>query len=183
MKKAAVFLADGFEEIEGLTAVDMCRRAGIDVTTVSVMETLDIMGSHDIPVQADALFNEVDFDAVDMFILPGGGKGTENLEKCRPLADLLLKADKDDKYISAICAAPRVLGKLGLLKGHKATCYPGNEGFLEGAEYLPEAKAVKSGRYVTARGMGCSIEFASAVVSQLLGQDAATELEKQIQFS
>ncbi|MCR5626534.1 MAG: DJ-1/PfpI family protein [Lachnospiraceae bacterium] len=181
MSKIAVFLADGFEEIEALTPIDMCRRAGIEVTTVSIKDDLNVMGSHKIPVRADALFEDVNYDEMDMLLLPGGGLGTENLEKCDKLTTLLKKADADGKYLSAICAAPRVLGKLGFLNGKKATCYPGNEEHLKGASYVPD-KAVSDGRFITARGMGASVEFASLVITQLLGKEKADEIEKQIQF-
>ncbi|MCR4908782.1 MAG: DJ-1/PfpI family protein [Lachnospiraceae bacterium] len=183
MSKIAIFLADGFEEIEGLTSVDMCRRAGIEVTTVSVMETKKIMGSHKIPVEADAMFNEVNFDDMDLLLLPGGGLGTENLEKHAGLAELLKKADSQGKKLAAICAAPRVLGQLGLLNGIEATCYPGNEDKLKGAVLKNEKKAVRDGRFVTGKGMGASIEFAAEVISLLEGEEKAGEILKQIQFA
>ena len=181
-KKAVVFLADGFEEIEGLTTVDFLRRAGVDLITVSIMDSTEIMGSHGIPIEADMMMNELKYDDVDMFILPGGGVGTENLEQSDKLRDILIKANKAEKFISAICAAPRVIGKLGFLNGKKATCYPGNEKFLEGAEYHPEEKVVTDGRFVTSRGMGASIEFAAANCAQLLGQEKADEILAQIQY-
>ncbi len=180
--KIAVFLADGFEEIEGLTTVDMCRRAGIEVTTVSIKDTKEIMGSHSIPLRADALFEEVDFAGMDMLVLPGGGFGTKNLEECEKLASLLKEADKKGQNISAICAAPRVLGQLGLLKGVKACCYPGNEEKLLQAEVLQDKKVVADGRFITGRGMGASIEFAAAIIEKLLGAEKAEEILKQIQF-
>ena len=182
MKKVAVFLADGFEEIEGLTPVDMMRRAGISVTTVSIYDRLEVLGSHDITVKADKLFSETEFDEMDMLLLPGGGKGTENLEAFSPLADLLKKANSEGKYLAAICAAPRVLGKLGLLQGERAICFPGNEEYLKGAEIAVGEKAVISGRTVTARGMGAAIEFGAAVIEVLLGKEKAGEILKVIQF-
>jgi len=182
MKKIAVFLADGFEEVEGLTPIDMCRRAGIEVTTVSIGDSLNIHGSHDIIIKADRLFNEVNYDEMDMLLLPGGGKGTENLENCEKLLDLLKRADSDGKILAAICAAPRVLGKLGLLKGQRAICFPGNEEYLEGAEIAKGEKAVISGRFVTARGMGAAVEFGAAVIESLLGREKAEEILGIIQF-
>ena len=182
MKKTAVFLADGFEEIEGLTPVDMLRRAGVDVVTVSISGSHDIHGSHDIIVKADKLFDEVDFDEMDMLLLPGGGKGTENLENCDKLLKLLKKADSDKKLIAAICAAPRVLGKLGFLKGERAICFPGNEKYLEGAEIAEGEKAVISGRFITARGMGASVEFGTAVIEALLGKEKADEILDKVQY-
>ena len=182
MKKIAVFLADGFEEIEGLTTVDMCRRAGIDVTTVSIKDTTEVLGSHNIPVKADKLFEEVDFDEMDMVVLPGGLKGTENLEASEKVTDILKKFAEEKKFISAICAAPRILGGLGLLEGQWATCYPGNEDKLKGAEVVADM-AVISNNFTTGKGMGTSIEFASAIITQLLGEEKAREIEAQIQFS
>ncbi len=181
-KKITVFLADGFEEIEGLTVVDMCRRAGIDVTTVSIKDTLNIMSSHKIPLKADKLFEDVNYEEIDMLVLPGGGLGTENLEKCDKLKELLKKADGEGKFLSAICAAPRVLGQLGFLKGRKACCYPGNEDKLLGADVVRDKGAVKDGPYVTGRGMGTSVEFAAAIIEQLLGKEKSEEILRQIQY-
>ena len=181
MKKVAVFLADGFEEIEGLTPVDLCRRAGIEVTTVSVKSDKTVISSHGIPVIADKLFEDVNYDEMDMLLLPGGGEGTKNLESCEKLNDLLKEADKKEKFLAAICAAPRVLGKLGLLSGHKATCFPGNEEFLTGAECVPD-KAVTDGRFITGKGMGASVEFGLEVVKALVGEETANEIKGKIQF-
>ena len=183
MSGIALFLADGFEEIEGLATVDMCRRAKINVTTVSVMDTPDIMGSHNIPVRADIMFGDADFEDYEMLVLPGGGQGTENLEKCDKLLALLKKADSEGKYISAICAAPRILGRLGMLSGKKACCYPGNEHFLEGAEIVNDScRAVTDGRFITGRGMGGSIEFAAEIIAQLKGRKAAEEILEKIMY-
>ena len=181
MKKVAVFLADGFEEIEGLTPVDLCRRAGIEVTTVSIKPDKNIMSSHGIPITADKLFEEVDYDEMDMLLLPGGGEGTKNLESCDKLNKLLKEADEKGKFLAAICAGPRVLGKLGLLNDHKATCFPGNEEFLTGAECVPD-KAVRDGRFITGKGMGASIEFALEVVGALVGEETAKDISQKIQF-
>lgn len=180
MKKAAVFLADGFEEIEALTPVDMMKRAGIEVTTVSIGAP-EVRGSHDIIVKADKVLEEADLDSMDLLLLPGG-KGTELLENCEKLLTLLKKADSEGKFISAICAAPRVIGKLGLLKGERAICFPGNESFLEGAEIAAGEKSVRSGRFVTARGMGAAIEFSAHNIEQLLGREKAQEILDKIQF-
>jgi len=124
MSRIAMFLADGFEEIEGLTAVDMCRRAGIGVVTVSIMEDTLINGSHGIRLFADEMFDGIKYDDFDMLVLPGGGLGTQNLEKHERLKKVIADAAEKGKFIAAICAAPRVLGNMGLLEGKKATCYP-----------------------------------------------------------
>ena len=124
MSRVYVFLADGFEEIEGLTVVDILRRAGVDTTTVSIMERRNVMGSHKIPVMADACFGEVDFSEGELLVLPGGMPGTRYLGECRPLTELLLQFFREGRKVAAICAAPSVLGGLGILEGKKAACYP-----------------------------------------------------------
>ncbi len=182
MSRIAMFLADGFEEIEGLTSVDMCRRAGIEVVTVSIMDDKLIKGSHGIRLFADEMFTAGGYGDFDMLVLPGGGLGTQNLEKHEGLAKELKEAADKGKYIAAICAAPRVLGNMGLLEGKQATCYPGNEKFLKGAEYHPELKALRDGKYITSRGMGAAIEFASEIIAALEGPDKAKEILTQIQF-
>ncbi len=182
MKKTAVFLAEGFEETEAVTPIDMLIRAGVSVTTVSMGDSKEVKGSHGLVMGADVLFDGTDFKDFDMLLLPGGGKGTENLEKDERLLNLLKEADDNGKILAAICAAPRILGKAGFLKGQKAVCYPGNEKFLEGAEIPSGEKAVISGRYVTAKGMGAGVEFGAAVIEVLVVKEKADEILKQIQF-
>lgn len=144
MKRVSVFLADGFEEIEGLTVVDILRRAGVQVDTVSVTGDRMIHGSHQIDVQADFLFEEMDFTQTDMLVLPGGMPGTKHLMEHRGLRSLLQAYDEQGQYIAAICAAPGIFGKLGFLKGRKACCYPSFEEKLEGAEVVQDAVCVAS---------------------------------------
>ncbi len=179
MGRAYVFLADGFEEIEGLTVVDILRRGGVETCTVSVSGSLTITGGHDIAVQADALFEETDLSDADVLILPGGKVGTENLKAHGPLAGALRGAKSAGTLIAAICAAPTVLGGLGLLRGEKATCYPGLEGQLEGAKATQET-VQESGQFITSRGMGTSIPFALAVLAKLRGQETADAIGKSI---
>ena len=132
MKKVSSFLAPGFEEVEALTPIDLLRRAGAQVTTVSVQAEKAVTGSHQITVEADTLFEDMDFEDQDLLILPGGQPGTNNLKACQKLRSLLADADKKGKLLAAICAAPTVFGDMGLLKGKKATCYPGcEEGLVE----------------------------------------------------
>ncbi len=181
MGKMFLFLAEGFEEIEALCVVDICRRAGLELTTVSITGKREVMGSHHIPVLADALFEETDFTDPGMLILPGGGSGTTNLEACEPLTSLLKKANSENRYISAICAAPRILGKLGFLKGQKACCYPGFEDCLEGAQVVEEA-AVVSGNFITGRGMGCTMEFAFAIVERMADKKKMEEVRDKIMY-
>ena len=181
MKKVYVFLADGFEEIEGLTVVDLMRRAGIDLTTVSIMGRKEIMGSHKICVTADALWEETSFDDADMLVLPGGEPGTTNLEHFAPLAELLTSYCGAGGEIAAICAAPRVFAGLGLLEGRKATCYPSVMERLTGAERL-EDPVVTDGNITTSRGLGTAIDFALTLIKKLLGAETAEKIGKSIVY-
>ena len=180
-RKIAAFLAQGFEEAEAVVPIDMARRAGIEVDTVSIDGGYEVTGSHGITVKADKLMKDIDSASYDMLMLPGGMPGTVNLENCTELAEMLKEAHKAGKYLAAICAAPRILGDLGLLEGERATVYPGNEEHLKGAEYDAEAAAVTSGRVITARGMGCAVEFGGEIVSALTDSDTAEGILKSIQ--
>lgn len=181
MNKIAVFLADGFEEIEALTVVDICRRAGIEVIMTSVGDSKEVEGSHGIRIQADELFEEVDFDSLDMLVLPGGMPGTRNLEAHKGLMERVDSFYKEGKYIAAICAAPSILGHRGIVKGRRACCYPGFEEQMEGAQVVYEPTAV-SGHVITGRGMGCAIPFALAVTAVFCGQEKADELAEGIVY-
>lgn len=179
MKQVCVFLADGFEEIEGLTVVDLLRRAEIEVTTVSITDDHMIHGAHGINVQADKLFEDMNYEEQDMLVLPGGMPGTLNLGKHKGLEALLRKFYQREKYLAAICAAPSVFGKYGFLNGRKATSYSGFEEALEGAEIVKDAVAV-SDFVITSRGMGTAIPFSLALIEQLVGKDKAEEIGKSI---
>ncbi len=172
-----VFLAQGFEEIEALTAVDLLRRAEIPVKTVSI-EGGEVTGSHNITVKADMLLSDIteDFDAV---ILPGGMPGTTNLNECSNIHEILDIANKNQKLICAICAAPMILGMHGLLKGKKATSYPGFEKYLEGA-ILSEERVCSDGNIITSRGAGTAAEFAAAIITALEKKETAEEILKSI---
>lgn len=181
MKKAAIFFAQGFEEIEALTVVDMLRRAKIQIDTVSITDEYLVESSHKVCVVADLLLEDCVFDDYDMLVLPGGLPGTIHLSECRPLTDALTAFHRAGKPLAAICAAPGVLGELGILKGKKATCYPGHEGKLVGAAYVEE-KAVTDGTVITGCGMGASIEFAAAIITYLAGAEKAEEVKKAILY-
>ena len=181
MSKAAIFLADGFETIEALTVVDLCRRAGIELPTVSVTDTKRVISSHKVPVEADMVIADLDFDSIEMIILPGGMPGTPNLEACDLLMQKVDEFAAAGRFISAICAAPRILGKKGLLEGKTATCYPGVESFLAGANYTG-GKVEIDGIYITGRGMGTANEFALAIVERLAGKEKADEVAKGVTF-
>ncbi len=181
MANIAIFLADGFEEIEALTVVDLCRRAGLTIDMISVMEGLGVTGSHGIEVKADKMIGEVDFDKMDMLVLPGGMPGTTNLEKTEALMKQVHAFNDAGKYISAICAAPGVFGRAGILQGKKACVFPGLEGELKGADVQMSETCV-DGHILTSRGMGTAIPFGLAIVERFCGKDAADELGKKVVY-
>ncbi len=181
MSRVCVFFAEGFEEIEGLTVVDILRRAGVDTQTVSVSEDRMVTGSHKIPVEADICIKEADFSGTELLVLPGGMPGTRNLGNCEVLTELLKQFYREGKKVAAICAAPSVLGDLGLLKGKKAACYPGFEERLSGAEVVYDTVAV-DGNVTTSRGMGTAIPFALALTEQLVSEEKAKEIKKGILY-
>lgn len=179
MSKVYVFLAEGFEEIEGLTVVDLLRRAKIETEMVSVMEGKQIKGSHGIKVTADSMFADVDFSDADILVLPGGMPGTLNLGKHQGLCELLKKHYGEGKKIAAICAAPSIFGQLGFLNGRVATCYPGFESKLEGA-VVCAAKVAVDGNVTTAKGMGAAIDFGLKLIEELSGLEKAMEIREGI---
>lgn len=169
-----VFLADCFEEIEALTVVDILRRGDIPVKTISITNNNTVCGAHDINVIADGLLDDVKTD-IDMLVLPGGMPGTTNLDQNEKLRALLLKTAESGKYIAAICAAPLVLGKLGVLKDRKATCYPSFEKYLEGA-ILSTDRVCFSENIITSRGPGTASDFALFIVEKLKGKELRDKL-------
>lgn len=181
MAKVYVFLADGCEEIEALTPVDLLRRAGDEVVTVSIMEKKTVTSAHGVRIKADVKYSKVDFTDGDLFFLPGGGVGTENLENHDPLRNLLLQKAGDGKHIAAICAAPRYLGALGLLKGRKAVVYPGLEDHLIGAEVC-QVPAVTDGNITTGHGPGAAADFGFELVRVLHGEDAVKKLKEEFVY-
>ncbi|MEH2941525.1 DJ-1 family glyoxalase III [Lachnospiraceae bacterium KK002] len=182
MKKTGVFLAEGFEEIEGLTVVDILRRAGIDAVTISVMGKKEVCGSHNITVLADILFEEVNFEEYEGVVLPGGMPGTTNLGSHSGVHDIITSFAEQGKLVAAICAAPGVLGQAGILAGKKAACYPGFEDKLVGAEVTYEEVA-EDGNIITSRGMGTAIPFGLRLTSYLTTEQKAKELAEAIIYS
>lgn len=182
MKTMYVFLADGFEEIEALAPIDVMRRAGFSVTTVSVTDSLTVTGAHGIPVVADTLFAQCDYADAALLFLPGGLPGATNLQAHTGLCQLLTaKASQPDVIISAICAAPLVLGGLGILQGKQATCYPGFEDTMQGAHYTA-AKVTVDGHIFTACGPGAAWELGFTFVEHFCGADKADALRSGMQF-
>lgn len=175
MKRAFVFIATGFEETEAIGIVDVLRRANIETLTVSITGEKQVSGAHAMDIVTDLLFDEADFSGADALVLPGGMPGSSNLNAFEPLRKLLLQQDKKEKVVAALCAAPLVLGGLGLLKGRKATAYPGFESQLTGAIVLQDA-VVTDGHIITGKGPGFVFDFALEVVTRLRSEAVAEEV-------
>lgn len=169
-----VLLAEGFEEIEALTPVDVLRRAGLDVKTVGITGKI-VTGTHGIAVTADILPHEMT-SPTEMLVLPGGMPGAANLNTWEGMNALLEKTVREGGRIGAICAAPMILGSRGYLKDRYAVCFPGFEKTLAGAKTDTKARVITDGPFTTAIGMGAALEFACELVSCLLGIDKAAEL-------
>lgn len=181
MSKINVFFANGHEEIEGLTVIDLLRRAGLEVDVVSINDGLEVKGSHNITIKADKTLADVDFDNGDMIVLPGGLPGTNNLAECEALTKQILKYNEEKKMLAAICAAPSVFGQLGVLEGKSATCYPGFEDKLTGAACLSSG-VVKCQNVITANGLGSAIDFALTIIEHYLGKGKAKDVADAIQY-
>ena len=173
--KAYLFLADGFEEMEAITPIDVLRRAEIEVVSVSISDRQVVVGAHGISILADALFVEQNFEDATVLILPGGMPGTKHLEAHQGLKKLLEQHTLQGRMIAAICAAPSILGNMNLLKGKEAVCYPGFEPQLLGAT-LSEAKVVQSGSIITAKGAGVALDFSLKIVESLKGVAVADRI-------
>ena len=173
------FLAPGFEEIEAIAALDIMRRAGIDVRTVGI-GSRTVTGSHGIPVTADISEPEVDFDAAEGMILPGGMPGTLGLERSKTVGKMLSAANEKGLLIAAICAAPSILGEKRILNGCEAICFPGFEDSLSGAK-ISGKSVVRDGNIITAKGMGVALEFGLELVSVFCGDEKAMELRASVQ--
>ena len=185
-KRVAVFIADGLEEIEGLTVVDILYRAGIPCDTVSITDSTLVISSHNVRIICDRTIDDAEFsfDAYDMLVLPGGMPGTTNLGACEPLCEALVAHAKAGLPVAAICAAPSVLSKLGILNGRFATIFPGLEAELEaGGATFKEGKVVVDGNAITSRGMGTAIDFGMAIVAHYQGEEAARALGEKIVHS
>ena len=162
-----VLLADGFEELEALTPVDMLRRYGIDVKTVAI-DNIEVCGAHSIIVKADMSIKDIDMAAIDGIVLPGGMPGTLNLQKDKNVNELIDYCNENKKLIAAICAAPMILGEKGLLSGKSAVCFPGFEENLKGADVGNGSTAVCD-NYITAKGAGAAYEFGAEIIDYISG--------------
>lgn len=181
MNTSYIFLAAGFEEIEALTVVDVMRRAGMDVKTVSITSDHRVTGAHGITVTADLLYDKTDFITPEWLIIPGGMPGAENLSKFAPLNTLLLAQAQSGK-IAAICAAPAVvLAPLGILDGKEATCYPGFEDRMPNA-VRRDAPVIALDRLITANGPSSALRFALSIVANSMGESVAQEVGSGMLF-
>lgn len=173
-----VLLGKGFEEVEAITPIDYLRRAKIAVTTVGIGGK-EIAGGHGICIKADIEIGEMDLTDLDMIVLPGGMGGVAAIKGCEEALQAIRFAWENDKYVAAICAAPTILGEMGLLEGKSATCYPGCEEKLTGAVYKERA-AVADGKLITGASAGCAEKFANSLIEALKGKEAASAVRQQI---
>lgn len=175
------FLADGLEEVECLAAMDVLKRGGVKVTLVSVNGTCTVIGSHGFSIGTDREFSQIDPSQADVLFLPGGMPGTTNLENHEGLSAALKDAAAKNRRIAAICAAPSVLGKLGILDGKKATCYPGFEEYLHGALHVEDG-VVTDGNVTTARGLGYALDLGLELLRLLKGETVSNQVKEAIQY-
>ena len=176
MAKVYVFVAEGNEEIENLTTCDVLNRAGNDVKMISITGDVNLSGSNGFGIRADGVYTEGAYEDGDCFIIPGGMPGTNNLGDFTPLTALLKRKFDEGKHIAAICAAPMVLGDLGIVAGKKAICYPGCEGRLTDA-IITDVPAVTDGNVTTGRGPGAAMDFGLELVRVLNGAEKAAEVK------
>ena len=183
MKQVYVMLADGFEEIEALTVVDILRRGKVPVSTVSITEKQTVTSSHNITVTADFTFSQLKEEEAEMIVLPGGMPGTVHLKEKQELMDLVMRRYENNQWIAAICAAPALIfGELGILNERNAVCYPGMEEHMKGAHYLKEEKSVQDGHVITGCGMGGAIPFGLKLLEVLKGKEVADEIKESIVY-
>ena len=180
MSKVYAMIANGSEEVECLAVVDILRRAGIEVVLAAVGGSKTVVTSHNITITADAVLEECDTSDGDLLFLPGGLPGTEYLEASDKLRADIMQYVKENKRLAAICAAPSVLGKMGLLKGKKATCFPGFEEYLLGGSYVADG-VVTDGMITTARGLGFAIDLGLELVSLLESKELSESIKAKIQ--
>jgi protein deglycase len=178
-KIVVIYLADGFEEIEAVSIIDVLRRAEIDIQVVSITGNEDVNGSHGITIKADILFEDINYEDVGMIILPGGMPGAKNLKKHEKLGEQILNFHQQGKHLAAICAAPIVFGSLGILNNRKATCYPGYEDQLAGAQVTGAAVEI-SDNIITGKGAGVAIQFALKIVEVLEGKELADTVARKM---
>lgn len=176
-----ILLANGFEEVEAIEPIDILRRCGAEVKTASIMETKKVCGAHGITVTADMMISEIIPENAEMIMLPGGGLGHELLDASNDVHGIINYAAANNLYIAAICAAPSIIGKKHLLEGRRATCFPGFEKYLYGAEIASD-KVVTDGKFITAKGAGAAADFGFELAKILCGEEKANEIKAQMQY-
>lgn len=179
--KVYVMLSEGFEIAEAMVPIDILRRARVEVKTVSIGENQIVTSSNGTPVVADLILVQNDVCDGDMLFLPGGMPGSMNLRDSQPVAEVIKKYHKAGKWLSAVCAAPMVYGLMGIMEGEKATCYPGFEKDLLGAEFQKKT-AVRSGQFITGCGAGAVFALGREMVAALVGEDTADAVLRQMMF-
>lgn len=178
MKTSYLFLSDSFEQIEALTIIDILRRADIPVESVSMNSSLEVRSSHGVEVKADRLFVKEELADANYLILPGG---STKLNEYDDLKSLLVEHAKRGGVVAAICAAPMVLGGIGLLEGKRATCFPGFEQYLRGATFVDD-QVVQDGAIITANGPASSLKFSYTLVEQIKGEEVAAAIMSQMMY-
>lgn len=176
-----IFLAPGFEEIEAIAPADILRRCRLDVRFVSCGPSIEVTGAHNTCVRTDVMFSDADFSECEALILPGGWPGAKNLNEHEGLHEVLRQHEAAGRLTCAICAAPMVLGNLGLLQGRRATCYPGFEEHLHGAEVTTDL-VVEDGHIITGRGPGAAMAFGYAIAARFTGSEFIARLEEGMIF-
>ena len=174
-----VLLVDGFEEIEAIEPIDILRRGGVDLKTVGVYKK-SVTGSHGITVEADLAIEDVSVEDMELLMLPGG-PGHGKIEESEEAKKLIMSAVQKNCWLAAICASPSILGKMGLLNGKKATCFPGYEKFLQGAVSTLN-KVEKDGKFITGKGAGAAAEFGFAMLEVLMGKETADKIKEGMQY-
>lgn len=172
-------MADGFEETEAVTPFDYFQRAGMEVTLASISENLEVVGAHGLKIKAEACLKDVVFSDYDGVLLPGGGPGVRNLSASGLVLEAVREFDRGGKWVLAICAAPLVLSRSGILENRRVTCYPGCESELVCKEFLMDRVVVDS-RIITSRGAGTAEEFALACIAKLVSPDVSEKVRQQI---
>lgn len=182
-RKVAIMLADGCEEVEALTVVDLLYRAGIPHTTISINDTPTVTSSHHISINADTTVSQISFNDFDMIVLPGGIPGMPNLLSCRKLTDALLRFNEQGRELAAICASPYILAELGIARNKRITCNPGFEEKVQSkGAILTHERVTVTDNLITSQAMGTAIEFGLTIVAHYLGKEKAKELEQHIVY-
>ncbi len=184
MAKVAIMMADGCEMIEALVVVDLLRRADIDIDLINIMDRDEVVASHKVKIGTEIRLSDMKGDDYDGIVLPGGKVGTDNLKASAKVTELVQQFDAAGKKVCAICAAPSALAAAGVLKGKKATCYPGfEEALIASGATIGDGPVVVDGNTITSRGMGTGIPFGLEIIAQYLGRDKAEAIASQIVYS